>query len=366
MLLMNISNLLSSRILPLERLSPSRFWAMQSCALQEVFSKSTIPQLLPFSPDARLGSVIHKLIELAIKRRIENPASFFEIWDLEINKREQEMALNPLESHLIPLSKHTRNYEVKRQQCFNDAQQHFTFAPVSNQGNSGISSKKSEVWVESKDKVVAGSIDEVRFISNEIHLVDYKTGAVLDENETTSSIKMPYQVQMKLYAALYDETFDVFPTRLLIKTLNTQEFEVVFDNEECLTLLSQAKTKIYEVNKIIQKGEWETLAAPSPATCRYCQFRPVCKSYWQAKDGSGEWNLDFSGVVLEAKLLRNGVRVVIRSEDKEIAVRGLALSRNGELLESHGKTVLLLNLARDTSEYFYVEAPLTKSFVVES
>jgi CRISPR/Cas system-associated exonuclease Cas4 (RecB family) len=362
---MNISNLLPSQLLPLKRLSPSRFWAMQSCALQEVFSKNEIPQLLPFSPDARLGSVVHKLIELAIKRRIQNSESFFEIWDQEIDKKEQEMVLNPLETHLVPLSKHTRNYEVKRQQCFNISKEFFTAIPVSNRRFSRVSSDNSEVWVESKDKVMAGSIDEVRFISNEIHLIDYKTGIVIDENETANSIKMPYQVQMKLYAALYNETFDIFPTRLFIKTLDAQEYEIPFNYDECLTLFAQAKNETSNINKIIIEGDWETLASPSPLVCWYCQFRPICKSYWQVRDNSGDWNLDVSGVVLEVKSLKNGIRVVLQSKDTKIAVRGLSLARNSELLESCGKTVLLLNLARDTSENFYLETSLTKSFVVE-
>lgn len=52
---------------PLKRISPSRFISLRECALREVWTANRQPSLLPTSPVAKLGTAIHKLLELAGK-----------------------------------------------------------------------------------------------------------------------------------------------------------------------------------------------------------------------------------------------------------------------------------------------------------
>ena len=63
------------RIEALKTISPSRFTALQECALREVWAASQTPQLLPSSPSARLGSIIHRLLQEAGEGRLINLAS---------------------------------------------------------------------------------------------------------------------------------------------------------------------------------------------------------------------------------------------------------------------------------------------------
>jgi CRISPR/Cas system-associated exonuclease Cas4 (RecB family) len=274
------------------------------------------------------------------------------------------MLQNPLEHHLVPFSKNARNYEVKRQQCLKIVRNSFNLSYSTPQSDNG--SIKSEFWVESKDKIIGGKIDEIRSNNTGLDIIDYKTGAIIDEDLLGCKVKIQYQIQMKLYAALYNEHQGVFPDRLIIKGLDGEEYEIPFDKDECIELLFQAKKKFREINQIINEGRgWELLASPSAANCKYCQFRPVCRNYWRTRGDGKEWNLDVWGKIVEVKELRNGIRVLLKNKDKIIAVRGLSVERHNDLLNNSGQLSLILNLAPDTSENFYIESPLTTSFIIE-
>ena len=49
----------------LERISPSRFVSLDNCNLRELWVTPDHSPLLPVSPRARLGSIVHRLLELA-------------------------------------------------------------------------------------------------------------------------------------------------------------------------------------------------------------------------------------------------------------------------------------------------------------
>jgi hypothetical protein len=75
------------------------------------------PELLPRSPSARCGTVIHKIIEAAAKRKIDDEDDFEEYWNRCIMIEEKEMGDSWIERHLIPLKKSTPKYELKKYQC---------------------------------------------------------------------------------------------------------------------------------------------------------------------------------------------------------------------------------------------------------
>jgi len=58
-------------IKPLTRVSPSRYTAMKNCLLREVWTASGNEPLLPASPLAELGTVIHQLLEAAGRGRLD-------------------------------------------------------------------------------------------------------------------------------------------------------------------------------------------------------------------------------------------------------------------------------------------------------
>lgn len=59
---------------PIRRVLPSRYTAMRSCLLREVWTAAGNSPHLPPSPLAELGTVIHKLLGAAGRSEIEGGA----------------------------------------------------------------------------------------------------------------------------------------------------------------------------------------------------------------------------------------------------------------------------------------------------
>ncbi len=90
---------------PLRRVSPSRFFSLKECALREIWSASRQESLLPPSPAAQLGTVIHRLLEAAGKGTLNagNPADIENIWQKLVERTEQGMLQSWLQRSLAAL-----------------------------------------------------------------------------------------------------------------------------------------------------------------------------------------------------------------------------------------------------------------------
>lgn len=352
-------------IKPIERISPSRYYSLTNCILKEVLSTNReISELLPISPSIRLGIVIHNIIELASDGKIHNNKDFLTHWDNEIKKFENIIDKNPMERHLIPLSNSVYNFQVKKYLCEHLVERFYKLEKINFNNKDRCSN--SEVAVESKNKKIFGKIDFIRTNRDGIQLIDYKTGNIFKEGDTSNGIKQEYQKQLKLYAALYFETFGFWPNKLTIITLDQNELDVLFDINECIDLLEEATNFLDEVNsKIIFMHNIEDLANPLPTNCNYCTYRPACLAYWRLKDNSKEWPIDLKGEVIDVNLLNNGtLRIVIKNSESEINIRGLSLNRNSFLLKIPLKTVIsIYNLVNDFTENCYKQGLLTTCYL---
>ena len=95
--------------------------------------------------------------------------------------------------------KTVRDYDLKRIRAIRKARE---VASRHVPRESKLASVRHEVWLESKDGLIAGAIDFVGFTDRGIVIRDYKTGQVFEGQE----IKPDYSVQLKLYAALYADS----------------------------------------------------------------------------------------------------------------------------------------------------------------
>jgi len=327
-------------IRPLKRVSPSRFTALRECALREVWSATRQPALLPAAPAARLGGVAHKLLEEAGRGQLREASvpSAETRWAELVNQVEEQMQQSWLERSLIPLTRTVREYEVRKIRTCNKAAKIAQETPAYRHKVEGRREIGFEVWVESPDGLIAGSIDNVQETDHGAVLLDYKSGYIMDRQGVgeTLAIKDEYQVQLKLYAALYQSTFGRWPTRLEIVPLQGTNHILPFQPIECTKLLEDAVASLKQINRMISETALSTnqsseqrLALPSPSTCRFCQWRPGCAAYQTARDNADDpqWPLDIRGTVTEIRKLGNGrmsMDVQVTSRAYETAhVRGL-------------------------------------------
>ena len=101
---------------PFRRVSPSRYTAMQACLLREVWSASGNEPLLPPSPLAELGSLIHRLLEAAGRGQLNGGGNgkVDATWEELVSQSEKKMALSALRKHQIPLSRSIPDFEVRK------------------------------------------------------------------------------------------------------------------------------------------------------------------------------------------------------------------------------------------------------------
>lgn len=219
-------------------------------------------------------------------------------------------------------------------------------------------SMEAEVWVESNNGKVAGKIDLVRQTSNGIEIVDYKTGVVLDIDN--GEVKQEYQQQLKIYAALYSAKYGKWPERLIIATLENEEYEITFTKEECNDLIDSAYKMLDNVNMAIDAAvDCSEIANATPDNCKYCSFRPACKAYWDSRDMSGLWPIDCHGKLKEIKALNNGsLRVILNDGINNMVIRGLDPKRH-IISEDDNAEMYFMNLSNDSVEGYFIENIMT-------
>ena len=84
---------------------------MKLCLLREAWNVSGNDPLLPPSPLAVLGSIVHKLLEAAGRGQLQGrqPANIEETWERLLNKAEKKMSQSTLEQNAgSPKEEHPR------------------------------------------------------------------------------------------------------------------------------------------------------------------------------------------------------------------------------------------------------------------
>jgi CRISPR/Cas system-associated exonuclease Cas4 (RecB family) len=274
--------------------------------------------LLPRNPAALLGTIAHQLLKEA-GQSAEGNFDPVRQWDELSEKLERELKQSWLERPLVPLKSSGRMYEVlKLRSCARALEIASSVQRRTTRAFKAIPGIGFEVWVESEDKSVVGLIDAARMTIRGLVLSDVKSGEVLEHPEGFSpkQLKESHRIQLKLYAALYFQTYRRWPDTLQIVPLTGETVEVPFDGEECSQILKEAQSTVHSLNASITSGTTThaTLANPTPQNCAFCPYRPGCRAYRLALargEQLGQWPPDIFGMVWDINALSDG-RVNLR------------------------------------------------------
>lgn len=345
----------------MKRISPTTYCNLRSCKLKGILSENHYPPLLPISPVAYLGSIIHRLFELASKGKISNTDELNKTWTNLIEQTEEKISKNPLEAHLVPLESNTRNFEVKRIMAYNAVQK-----IISNKKTDAKTTEYiSEKWLKTEDGRVVGMADIIYQNKKYVEIIDLKTGIITEEINNNTTVKQDYQIQLKMYAALYFLSNGFWPNKLIIEGLNKQKYEIAFEPKECLDIINNAKKEFYEINIGIENGNTpKDFANPTKDSCKYCIYRPSCKEYWSKRENIDSWPIDIRGVYKDKTRLGNGYyKIDITDKDRKISIRNL--SERHSFLESNFHKLIFCDLGHDTTIDHYIETPFTTGYVLD-
>lgn len=341
---------------------------LRACALQEIWAASATPSLLPRNPLAILGTVAHQVLEEAGR---EDGFVAAERWTRRIATLNKELYQSWLDSRLVPLERLVPQYEVLKLRTCTRAQK-IAAAVTKQRSGRHVPGIGFEIWVESKDKSVGGWIDSVRQSRAGIELGDFKSGGLFEQHDSTrrGELKKDHQAQLKLYAALYFQTYGVWPSTIQIIPLAGAALDVPFTQAECKDLLEEATQTLTSLNASISHQETvgpESFASPSPQNCRFCGYRPVCWRY-QEEIGSGVqtdgWPKDAVGRVWDINVLSSS-RVNLRvcgEGGTEYTFRALSslIERNPSLREiQRGDRVGIFNAQTSANRLEFSESVST-------
>src|SRR5690606_33533695 len=98
----------------IKRISPSQFYSMKNCTykslLAEAFDKRP---LLPLSPNAYFGTVLHKMFELIAKGIVKSENDFNVEFDNQITALEEDLKQEGF-GFFVPLKVKLKNFGLKK------------------------------------------------------------------------------------------------------------------------------------------------------------------------------------------------------------------------------------------------------------
>jgi PD-(D/E)XK nuclease superfamily len=301
-------------LIALKRISPSRYIGLQECPLREVWRAAGCPALLPKSPRAWVGTIVHEMLQMAATGRFNGmgPVEIGEIWNLRIHDAENTMRLSWLDSSSVPLVDTVWDLEVQKTRTIRRVRE-MSKDDASPCLYDGRSSSSSEVWMETPDHSVGGFVDSVIEVGHEIILRDFKSGLVNDLSSGSETVKPEYIAQLELYCGVFFEVNGLWPTALEVVPVVGEPVRIQVDRARCLAIVQGARDTFYRINKQIESGVDNRegairLANPSPGNCVRCEYRPNCASYkssstaMQVEGGP----VDIIGQVLEIASFSNG------------------------------------------------------------
>ena len=337
----------------IKRISPSQFYSMKNCAYKTLLTEAFDNKpLLPFSPDTYFGNVVHKMLELIAKGVVRSEEDFNLQFDNQVKILEDDLQQRGL-GCLVPFKITLKNFGIKRIKL----KKHLRNEPEQPKNITSISNTKihSEKWLESKDKLIGGIVDLIIENNDSIEIIDFKSGAITkdcldNEGEIYIEIKKEYKEQLKLYAYLYFENTNKFPTRLSLADLEKQKFSVEFSERECKSVFDEAKNLLKSTNDCINTKSFS--ATPKEENCKYCLYRPACSFFHKRLEKDFSFN-DVRGEIKDVKKFLNGnVSIYLQNGERKLTVKNFSCEYFNTLNDYKNKSISIYNLRKE-AEFVY-------------
>ena len=320
-------------------IAPSSFVSARQCRLREVFGANRVELPLPLSPAALVGSVTHRIFQEAGEGSLgsEGSAAMEKRWSDLIEQVEHKMSKHPLERWLLPLVKSLPDYEVRRIQTVRRALSLEMAARNTEQRShkNEVRAFGFELPVATVDGLIRGRIDRVMWSAHGRIIQDFKTGNVYDSREKAyRGVRADYEIQLRLYAALYFEVYGEWAATLELVPLQGASVAVSYSRTEAVGLVGEAKDCLRDLNRDLaacdSAEQAAALASPQAEVCSFCAYRPYCAAYQEVLTreihiNDAQWPNDVLGKVVGSKKLGNGMLSIgVQQAGEEIWIRGVS------------------------------------------
>ena len=310
---------------------PSNFTDSEKICYAKFYLKKETSLSIPKTSDALFGTFYHRFIKYISSLSRDDKNSYKKInhlWDAKIKELQEKHDYFDL-NHIKKL-RSIKNHLFKsilRSKIVDDRAKKDTSA-------------HREKYIEYNG--IKAYIDYLYVDDEDISIGDLKTGNIFDQNK---QIKIEYQNQLYIYAAMYYGRHNIFPNKLFIcdNKLNKYYLDIP-EKKLALGLLE----KLIEQNKDIQKinsiEDSQNYINLDLENCNYCDGRLSCKSYWDSSLSKERKYPDLKGIIKKKYRSHNGNCIEILDDLDSNKKRVEQISKYYMNIINENDNCLILNL----------------------
>ena len=339
------------KLRPITKVSPTLLVTLQQCQLEAGLRQANAQQTIRNSKTALLGTIAHRVLEKA--RTVSKDSKDLRtqakaIWDKTAAEMEMELQSSPLDRYLLPITR-WRKYYRRRSQTIRRFEE-----IIASRGMSETQIVASERKFNIRDGFT-GKPDLILRRENGLVIIDYKSGELSDDSESREEKIESWKQQILFYASIVKEEFGEWPVGGEIRLLNKEVIDIAIDPREAMDIKQEAQELRNNYNAKIASGVLPSeLAQYSIDSCRFCEFKGACNTFWkenpQPIPGTDDYGC-LSGQVLKLTIGKNNNRgsIVIASEkldrtSQEWEISNLSTEQFGNLKDfTEGTFVRLIN-----------------------
>lgn len=324
----------------IKTLSPSSFsWICNGCAYQVLLQKVLYTlgdntYFLPPHKNTILGTIIHKIYELASKGTLSTPREMMEIWEQLVNEQKKKL----IESYPTLLNPKINDYD-KRNKAIR-------YAITIHEKKTDFLLESTNIKVVSEKPIVcediglSGVVDKMIIDSGNIDIIDYKSGRVVDED---GNLKLEYIVQLHLYAAMCVHLSLGNIRSLKLIDIEGQLFDIVYDEELSKALVKDVAERIVKLNNAINARQFEDLIKPDKDRCGYCSCRHICNYMIQSDE------LIYRTICGYVKRISSSNMYILQNGDITYYISGIGVYPIDDYYGYIGKKLVFINVIRTSS-----------------
>ncbi len=362
----------------IESVSPSSLFTLVDCKLKFILDASNPYELWIPDATAILGSISHKLIELAARGTLENfdLSHIYSRWDDIVREQEADLAKTEIGKRILPLSNSHRRYgEIRRNTCNqSNLLASFPRAEVASEGQTERRYGSELPIVVNNPIKVKGKVDWVGILDGKLVIRDWKTGSVLDED---GEILGRYRTQMLAYAWMYHKKFNQWADCLEVCTIGAPARVIHFSPDEAVQHIESLLGIVSELNARLAEitAHPDRFAAPQTTPCNLCKWKLRCNAYWNDSDALNP--REFQGVLVGAETgaFKTRVLTFTRCIDQvQILLKNVTTEMWNDPISDVGKTFRVCGCLeqgsgqmqlRTTSKFTFIELEANPSVGTE-
>lgn len=291
--------------------SASQLGAMERCALSVLHGLHEAERLTS-SPEAVLGTVIH----LAMTRYVHRGGDVRAIFDELLAAKSDALGRDPRTVRLLPLNEaigwlEWRNRLAALVQWAQHSRGHAdsSYADAGDSGASSYGIAGVERDLEVPELRLRGRVDLIEWVDGELHITDWKTGAITDHE---GNVRPEYVRQLGMYALMAERRVPGTGLRLWLAGTSSR-LEVPWS----AAARAEAEATLRDLSARFPAGVRRPAAdlAEPGEHCRWCAIRQRCARY--LNESPATWRevsaraLDIWGVVTEAARAADGTTTVL-------------------------------------------------------